>query len=316
MSDPSVPLGAPNAVAVAPAARDIRRLPLVRGDDPLRGILLVIAATVLFSVSDATAKYVSQTLPVIEVAWFRYAVFVALTLPPALRHRRAALDTRRPATQVVRGLAVVLSAILFVYGLRVLPMADAAAINFVAPLFITMLSVPMLGEQVGLRRWSAVAVGLLGATIAAQPGTAAFSAGAIFPVLSAAAWALGMVLTRRMAGTEQPATTLVWTAGTGLALLTCLLPLQARLPSFEELALCLLIGLVASGGQWLVVLAYRCAPASLLAPFAYLQLIWSSALGYVVFNGRPGAATVVGAAIIAASGLYSAHRERVRAAGH
>jgi drug/metabolite transporter (DMT)-like permease len=300
---PQPALARPGASSAAVAGRV--------GDTPMRGVLLVVGASIFFSVSDATTKYVTQTLPVIEVAWVRYLVFVLLTALPAMRDHGAALRTRRPVQQVVRGLAIVGSALLFVYGLRLLPMADAAAINFVSPLFITMLSVPLLGERVGMRRWIAVGIGLTGAVIAAQPGTSAFTAAAAFPVLSAASWAVGIVLTRRMAPTEGSSTILVWTAGTGLVLLTCLLPFNLKAPTAHEFALCLLIGLSASAGQWMVVLGYRRAPASMLAPFSYLQLIWSTGLGYLVFNGRPGLATIVGATIIAASGLYTAHRERL-----
>lgn len=293
----------PAATAVASAGGRV-------GDDPVRAILLVIGASVFFSISDAAAKYVTETLPVIEVAWVRYLVFTLLATLPALRDHGAMVRTRRPVTQVLRGLAIVGSALLFVYGLQVLPLADAAAINFVSPLFITMLSVPFLGEKVGPRRWIAVAVGLSGAVIAAQPGTSAFSVAAVFPVLSAATWAIGIILTRRMTATEGTSTIILWTAATGLVLLTGLLPFQAVLPTAKELALCLLIGVAASLGQGMVVYGYRLAPASLLAPFSYLQLIWSTALGYIVFDGRPGPATIVGATIIAGSGLYTAHRER------
>lgn len=281
------------------------------GDTPLRGVLMVVGASIFFSMSDATTKYVTQTLPVIEVAWVRYFVFVLLATLPALRDHGSALRTRRPVMQTVRGIAIVGSALLFVYGLRLMPMADAAAINFVSPLFITMLSVPFLGERVGARRWIAVGVGLSGAVIAAQPGTSAFTAAAAFPVLSAASWAVGIVLTRRMAATESASTILAWTAGSGLLLLTCLLPFNLAMPTPREFALCLMIGVFASVGQWMVVLGYRRAPASMLAPFSYLQLIWSTTLGYLVFNGRPGLATIIGAGIIAGSGLYSAHRERL-----
>jgi drug/metabolite transporter (DMT)-like permease len=122
-----------------------------------------------------------------------------------------------------------------------------------------------------------------------------------------------MVLTRRMASTEGAATTLAWSAASGLVVLSCLLPFEARLPTLHEFGFCLMVGLFASTGQWMVVLGYRMAPASLLAPFSYLQLIWSTLLGYLVFDGRPGLATVLGATVIAGSGLYSAHRERARA---
>jgi drug/metabolite transporter (DMT)-like permease len=286
---------------------------LSRADDTLRGILLVVGATLLFSVSDVTAKFVSATLPVIEVAWVRYVVFVALTLLPATRHGAASLRTRKPGQQTLRGVAVVVSALLFILGLQKMPIADAAAINFVSPLFITVLSVPLLGEFVGRRRWFAVCVGLLGAVIAAQPGTDAFQVAAILPVLSAAAWAVAIVMTRKLSASDRPGTTLAWTSASGLVVLTCLLPFVARVPTLRELGLCLLIGVAASGGQWMVVLGYRNAPASLLAPFSYLQLIWSTLLGVIVFAANPGPATIVGACIIAASGLYSANQERKRA---
>ncbi len=293
-------LATPPPAAVAQAA----------ADSPLRGILLMAGATVLFSTSDASSKYVTATLPVIEVAWVRYLVFVLVSLLPLLRQGASVLHTRRPVQQGMRGVAILASALLFLLGLMGLPMADAAAINFVSPLLITALAVPLLGERVDARRWIALAVGLGGAMLAAQPGGGTFRPAAVFPLLSAAAWALAMVLTRRFAATERATTTLIWTAGSGLVLLTCALPFDARLPTLPELALCLLIGVVASGGQWLVVLAYRLAPASLLAPFSYLQLIWSTALGYLVFGAAPATTTLIGAGVIAASGLYTAGRAR------
>ena len=299
----------PASALASPAAAP----PLARADDALRGIALVISATLLFSVSDVTAKLVSAHLPVIEVLWVRYLVFVALTALPALRGGVGVLVPRRPAAHLMRGLAVVVSALLFILGLQRMPIADTAAINFVAPLFITVLSVPLLGERVGPRRWIAVAVGLLGAVIAAQPGTSAFQPAAAFPVLSALAWAFAIILTRRLSVSDRAATTLAWTACSGFVVLSLLLPFVAQVPSGRELALCMLIGLSASAGQWLVVLAYRHGPASLLAPFTYLQLIWSTLFGILVFAAMPGPATVFGAVIIAISGLYAANAERKRA---
>ena len=301
--------GSRRAVRPAPP-----RWAVLRGDERLRGILLILGATVLFSASDAGAKYVTQTLPMLELAWVRYVVFVLVALLVARRQSRGGggFASRRPVQQVLRGLGVLGSTLLFLMALGRLPMADAAAINFVSPLLITALAVPLLGETVGLRRWLALVVGLGGAVLAAQPGSSAFRLAAIFPLLSALAWAVAMVLTRRFAATERPGTTLVWTAASGLLVLTILLPFDTRWPNGLELALCLGIGVVASAAQWLVVLAYRLAPASLLAPFSYVQLIWSTLLGYLVFGARPAAATLLGAAVIAASGLYAAGRERAR----
>ncbi len=300
------PLPSPASSLTEPAA-------LPRADNALRGIILLIAATLLFSISDITAKYVSATLPVVEVAWFRYAIFVGITLAPAARHGIGSLRSRKPGQQILRGVAVVASALMFVMGLQRMPIADCAAINFVAPLFITVLSVPFLGEQVGFRRWAAVGVGLLGAVVAAQPGTSAFQVAAVFPVASALAWAIAIVLTRKLSTSDRAGTTLAWSACSGFVVLTVMLPMVARMPTGPEFAACLLIGVAASAGQSLVVLAYRHAPASLLAPFSYLQLIWSTLFGVVVFAARPGAATITGAVIIAASGLYAANEERKRA---
>lgn len=281
-------------------------------DERLRGILLIIGATVLFSTSDATAKYVTRTLPVIELAWVRYFVFAVAAAVMALRQRRDLPRTRRPWQQLLRGVTILASALLFLVGLRVLPMADAAAINFISPLLITALAVPFLGETVRLGRWIALGFGLFGAVLAAQPGSGAFQLAAIFPALSALAWAFAMVLTRGFAATERPVTTLLWTAVSGLILLSLILPLDARMPTGREMLLSLLVGVVASGGQFLVILAYQSAPASLLAPFSYMQLIWSTLAGYLVFNSVPSSATLAGAAVIAGSGLYSARRERAR----
>lgn len=307
----------PSSHAVPPppssAALPLAAAAPAREDNALRGIVLVVGATLLFSISDVTAKSVSATLPVVEIIWVRYLVFTLLTVAPAARRGFSGLRTARPLAQAGRGVAVVVSALLFVLGLRALPIADAAAINFVSPLFITILSVPLLGEVVGAKRWLAVGAGMLGAVIAAQPGTGAFQVAAIFPVLSAVAWAVAIILTRKLAATDKPGATLAWTAGSGLAVLSLLLPFVARVPSWPELAACLLIGVAASAGQSMVVLGYRHAPASLLAPFSYLQLVWSTLLGMLVFAAWPSLATIAGAAIIAASGLYAANEERKRA---
>lgn len=300
----------PPSDAVASVAAPAIPTLLPRADQTVRGIVLLVLATLMFSVSDVTAKYVAATLPAIEVAWMRYLVFVLVTIVPALLRGGDALRTRQPMQQSLRGVTVVASALLFMMGLQRMPIADAAAITFVAPLFITILSVPVLGERVGGRRWAAVAVGMAGAVVAAQPGTSAFQPAAAFPTLSAACWAVAIVLTRKLSVGDRPGTTIAWTAGVGLSLLTLVLPFVARWPTWPEFAGCLVIGAAASGGQSIIVLAYRHAPASLLAPFSYLQLIWSTLFGVAAFGALPSTPTVIGACVIAASGLYAANQER------
>lgn len=283
-----------------------------RKDDPLRGILLVVVAVFFFSCSDATAKYLSQTLPAIEIGWMRYVGFTALLLPLMLRGGPEVVRTARPGLQILRGLGMLGSALFFIMGMRYLPLAEASATSYVSPVFVTILSIVVLKERIGLRRWAAVLVGLVGVLIVIRPGGAAFQPAAVFPILSAISWATGVVITRKMTGQERPTTTLIWTALTGLAVLTVLLPFDAAVPTWREVALGALVGLVSTVAQWLLIQAYRYGDASVLASYSYIQIVWSSVLGYLVFGAMPDSWTFVGAGVIIASGLYTAHRERIR----
>jgi drug/metabolite transporter (DMT)-like permease len=287
-----------------------------RLDAPMRGIPLLLASIALFSISDAIAKKLGETLPPVEIAWIRYATFLAMVaIPLALPGGSRFLRSRAPKLQVLRGLGVAGSAVFFITALQFLPMAEATAINFVSPAFVTILSVLFLAERVGWRRWSALAVGMLGMLIIVRPGSEAFQASALLPVMSSASWAAAVIVTRRMAGVDPPMTTLFWTAATGFVALTLALPLWTVMPDARQVGLGIAIGVISSAAQWLVVLAYRAAPASVLAPFSYSQLLFSGLLGWAMFAAVPDGWTLLGAAIIAASGLYTAHRERVRARG-
>ncbi len=282
-------------------------------ENPLRGIMLILAATLLFSISDAMAKILGQRLPVFEITWIRYGIFVLMAFGLAGRSGRLRLRVRSPALQILRGLSLVASAFFFVFALRLLPLADAAALGFISPLLITVLAIPILGEAVGIRRWSATVIGFIGVLIVVRPGAGTFEPGAIFVLASSSSWAVATVLTRKMAGWEDAATMLLWSALTGFVVLSALVPFVYVSPSWPDFGLALLLGVVASTGQYLLVLAYRHASASLLAPLSYAQLIWSSLLGFFIFATLPDRWTIVGAVIIVASGIYTAHRARVRA---
>jgi len=281
-------------------------------DDPIRGILLIVAATMLFAASDTTSKYLSGSMPIAEFLWIRYALFLVMAAGLVSRVPRRAVRPRNLGQQIVRGLCVVASSILFVYGTRRLTMAEATTISFLAPVLITLLSIPLLGEVVGIRRWAAVITGLLGMLLVVRPGLGGFQPAALFCVASAFFWSLGLIITRRIASTDLPQTTVLWSAGIGTLVLTVLLPFGAIVPTAHQLALALFMGVVASVGQWMVILAHRSASASLLAPFIYAQLPWATLSGFLVFGNLPDGWTLAGAAVIVASGLYTAHRERVR----
>ncbi|MGC8469022.1 MAG: DMT family transporter, partial [Acetobacteraceae bacterium] len=202
-------LRAPAATRVLPAA--------ATGNDLVGGILCIIGAALFFSACDAAAKFLTGSIPALEVVWARYAGFaLVIALPLLLRGGVHALSSRKPALQILRGCCLVGSTTLFILGLRALPLADATAMSFASPLFITALSVPLLGERVGPRRWGAVILGLVGVLIVVQPGTDAFQLAAFLPLGSAICWAMGMILTRRLAGTDSTPTTLAWTALCGL----------------------------------------------------------------------------------------------------
>jgi drug/metabolite transporter (DMT)-like permease len=284
-----------------------------RADRPFRGIALILLSTVFLGLSDVSAKYLSTTLPSIEIAWIRFLVFAAIMLPAMLPGSPLfALRTPRPAFQLLRGVALVLSSLLFISGLRFLPIAEAAATGFVAPLFVTALSIVFLRESVGLRRWLATAAGLAGVLIILRPGSSAFHPAAFFPLVSALAWACTLVMTRMMSGRERAATTMTWSSIAGVCILSALVPFVWVAPGVKDILLGVFIGFASTAGQWVVVLAFRYGDASVLAPFSYSQLLWVSILGYVVFGEVPDIWTVMGAVFIVSSGVYTAHRERVR----
>jgi drug/metabolite transporter (DMT)-like permease len=296
-----------------PDKEPVARTAPARADRPFRGIALILASTVFLGASDVTAKYLSATLPSIEIAWVRFMVFALIMVPAMLPGSPLyALGTERPGLQLMRGVALVSSSVFFISGLRFLPIAEASATGFVAPLFVTALSIFFLGERVGVRRWLATAVGLIGVLIILRPGTGAFHPAAFFPIVSALAWACTLIMTRMMSGGEHAITTMTYSSITGVCILSALVPFVWVTPSWNDILFGIFIGVASTAGQWIVVLAFRYADASVLAPFSYIQLLWVSILGFVVFGEVPDIWTVSGAIFIVASGLYTAHRERVR----
>jgi drug/metabolite transporter (DMT)-like permease len=296
-----------------PEKKPATRKAPARTDRPFKGIALILASTVFLGTSDVTAKYLSATLPSIEIAWIRFLVF-ALIMSPAMLPGSPlyALKSSRPGLQLLRGAALVGSSLFFISGLRFLPIAEASATGFVAPLFVTALSIIFLGEKVGMRRWIATAVGLVGVIIILRPGTGAFHPAAFFPLVSALAWACTLIMTRMMSGSDRAITTMTYSAVAGLCILSAMVPFVWVTPTWHDIMFGILIGVASTAGQWIVVLAFRYADASVLAPFSYTQLLWVSILGFLVFGEVPDIWTITGAAFIVASGLYTAHRERIR----
>lgn len=274
----------------------------------------MLAATLLFSLSDTMAKYITQGVPAVQLATIRYVVFVLMAASPLLRSRRLSMRSRRPMLQVLRGVSVVGSALCFILSLAHLPIAEATAINFITPLLITALAVPVLGEVVRPQGWMAVLVGFVGMLVVVRPGVHGLQPAALLVLLSSLCWSVAMLATRQLAGIDRSGVTLLWTAVTGLVLLMAVLPFFLAPMTWPLVGLSVALGALASAGQWLAVLAYRHARATALAPLGYAQLIWSSVLGLLVFGAVPDRWVLVGAAIIAISGVSIVHLERARAA--
>ncbi len=240
-------------------------------------------------------------------------VFASIMLPAMVPGSPLyALQSERIGLQVMRGVVLLGSSLFFISGLRFLPIAEASATGFVSPIFVTALSIAFLGERVGIRRWLATAVGLVGVVIILRPGSGAFHPAAFFPLVSALSWACTLIMTRMMSGKEPAITIMTYSSITGVCIVTALVPFVWVTPSWHDILFGIFIGVASTAGQWIVVLAFRYADASVLAPFSYTQLLWVSILGFIIFGEVPDRWTVVGSIFIVASGLYTAHRERIR----
>lgn len=277
-------------------------------------IALILLTTVIFALSDAVAKLMVASIPPLEVSWIRSVVVMALTLPVVYwRVGTQVFRPQHPFRQVLRGSAVLGSSLMYLTGLSFLPLADTSAINFIWPILITMFSVVFLGEKVGLRRWAATAVGFIGMLLIVRPGSSAFQAAAIWPIGAAVLWAFASVMTRGMTSTDPPETTIFWSSLVMLVGTTVVLPFYWVTPGWYELGLGLFVGIGSAVAHAMIVFAFERASASTLAPFSYLQLVWASVLGYVMFQTIPDRWILAGSALIVISGIYTVHRERVRA---
>jgi drug/metabolite transporter (DMT)-like permease len=273
---------------------------------------LFLLAGVCFSTLDTTAKWLVRDHTLFLVVWARYIGQMVVVTPVAWH--RGGNDfwrTRHLGTQLARSVCLVVATVCFFGALRFLPLAEASAITFLAPMFAVFLSMPVLGEKPTRARWIAAIVGFVGILILVRPGAAAFHPAAALLVLAALANALYQLLTRKLPN-DTPYTTLFYSALVGTAVLSLALPV-AELPkevTAHDAVFLLLLGVFAGLGHYLLIGAFLAAPASLVAPFAYLQMIWATLYGYVVFGQLPDGVSAIGMAVIVASGVGLVWHER------
>lgn len=281
--------------------------------DLRRGILLMCAAVITFTLSSTMVKGLGAGFPVSQIVFFRcFLAFLPIFYVMYRGGGWQVLRTQRPGAHLFR--VAVGGVALFVgfYALTLMPLADYFAFTYAAPLFATMLSIPILGEHVGIRRWSAVAVGFVGVLIMLQPGVKTFAYAEMIAIAAAFTYALAIIAVRNLARTEHSASTVFYFTLAGLLLAGAILPFEWRTPTLKEWGLLLGIGLTSGVGQLLMTDAYRLAPPAVVAPFDYTSMIWALILGYALFGDFPEPVVLVGATVVIASGVYIIYRETVR----
>lgn len=288
-----------------------RSLAETNGDHLLRGVMFMVLGMAVLNAMDAVSKLLTVDYSGIQVAWARYTfhlIPLVLLMGPA-RFRRM-LHTIDPWAQILRSTALAISALFIILAFSLMPLANAIAVSFIAPLMIVAMSARFLGEQVGVHRWIAVFVGFIGMLILVWPSGDVFEAGTLLAIGAAVFWAIGMILTRQVRG-DDPWSTLLFTALVGTALISVVVPFFWHPPTMSAWVLMLAMGLLGGIAHTLIIFAFRYASASLLAPFNYTLLVWATFYGWILFDDLPDLRTIIGAAVIVIAGLYVWNRERL-----
>lgn len=283
----------------------------------LRGIVLMLGAALCFALLDATSKHLSQTFPVPMLVWARYTlhfVLMLLFLAPSMRWQLVA--TRRPAKQVVRALLLVGVTGFAMAAFQRLPLAETTALLFVTPLIVALLAGPFLGEKLGRLHWGASIFGFLGALLIARPGGVFGLPGILLVLAAASCYAIYQIQTRQLSPTENTLTMLFYTALVGTVSMTLAAPLYWGGPMPDPLQALMIasLGIYGGSGHFMLIKAFRYAPATVLSPLLYVQLIWAALLGWLVYDHWPDGLTLAGIAIIAASSIALALAQRRPAA--
>lgn len=276
---------------------------------PLYGILLVMCAGLLLASHDGVSKYLTHIYPLIMIIWLRYFIqtlaMIVLFFP---KMRWAILRTQRPWLQLLRGISLLSISLLFISGLRYIPLAEATAVIFLAPLIVTVLSALVLDEKVSKGQWAAVCVGFLGVVFIVRPGGALFTPAILLPVCASFCFAVYQLITRRLASTDHAVTSNFLSGLFGTVALTAFLPGQYTLNvASVDLMFMLVLGLLAMTAHMLLTMALKYSTAATLAPFTYAQIIFAGVVGYIAFGQLPDMYSIIGVLIISCSGLSVAY---------
>ena len=302
---------APSSDAPAAALPAAKAAQLAEPDsNAALGIAYMVIAVGLFTIMDALVKWLGADYPTMQIVFFRSLfAFVPLGIFIMRTGSLASLATKRPLGHVLRSFIGLAALSSFFYCYAHMPLANVVAIAFAAPLFITALSVPLLGEAVGPRRWSAVVVGFVGVMIMVRPDSGVFEGVALIALAGSVFYALAMIFVRKLSKTETSAAIVFYYSLASTVVAGAFLPFQWVTPGLGDLGLLVAVGLVGGVAQIFMTNAFRNAPAAVIAPFDYTTMIWASLLGFFIWGEVPGNHIWLGVAIVTASGLYIVHRE-------
>jgi drug/metabolite transporter (DMT)-like permease len=299
--------------AVSTAAAEEIRMKQPASASAFKGIGFMLIGSALLTLSDAIVKWLAAGFPVGQILFVRGCIVALLILLVVIPRPGGLLRLRVMSwrAQSVRALCMIGSTFLFVSGLGLLPLADAIAVSFAGPLFLTLLAIPLLGEQVGWRRWSAVLIGFAGVLIMSRP-SGSFDWAILLPLGASLSGALRDIVTRRMGSGESTIATLNFTNTAVIAAGLCTLPFGWQPLQPSDLVLLMATGLLTGGAHFLLIETFRWVEVSLVAPFKYSTLLWGLLLGYLVWGHIPAPTVIAGALLVAGSGLYILHREMRR----
>ncbi|MEN5093422.1 DMT family transporter [Pseudomonas protegens] len=288
--------------------------PFKGAEQPIKGIALICLAVLLFASHDTLSKYLSAFYPIVMVVWARYVVHTLLMLVVFVPRSgfSAVVRTKRPGLQLLRALCLIGTSLLFTTGLRYIPLAEATAVNFLAPLLVTALSVPFLGERVSRGQWLAVLAGFVGVLIVVRPGGVLFTPAILLPLGSALCFGFYQLLTRKLSGIDSPTTSNFLTGIFNSLIMSALLPFFWSTPSFVHGLFMIGLGTCGMLGHMLLTQAFRHAAPAMLAPFSYGQILFAGLYGYLIFGHTPDSYGLIGIAVICLSGLAVAWTQRKR----
>lgn len=277
----------------------------------LRGAALICLAVIAFVIMKGLVRYLGGAgYPVPEIVWARYAFHLVFIMAFFPRRVSTLLVSTRKGMQILRSVLMLGATVCMFFALSVMPLADAVAIGFITPLLVVGLSVAILEERVGVRRWSAVTTGFVGMLIIIRPGAGTMQWAALLPVAMAVFYAFYLIVTRLIRESADPLNALFYTALVGALAASLVLPFHWRTPTPVDGLLMAGTGFFGAIGHYAVIKAYEIVEVSAVAPFSYTELIWATLVGFLAFGDFPDAWTFAGAAIIIGAGLYVIHRER------